>query len=68
MKWLLITAALNTQMVYDEEAVCRAAAFEIMRGLQQNATCIPQGADKSEESFKRFSKMLQSFSEGMKSE
>ena len=68
MKWLLITTMLNSPMVYKEEKTCIAAMNSIIEMTDNTAVCIPQGEDKSEESFKRFQKMLNSFSQGMKSE
>jgi len=65
MKWLLITAVLNSPMVYDDEVTCLKARNAISK-LEQMAVCIPKGTNQSDESFKKFQGMLQSFANGMK--
>ena len=66
MKWLLITSMLSSPMVYGDEETCKKAMSAIVQSTADTAVCIPRGEDQSEQSFKRFQRMFQSFSEGMK--
>ena len=44
MKALLIVAALNMQLVYDDMAVCRTAQSEL-KNSNIESICIPKGED-----------------------
>ena len=59
MKALLIVAALNMQLVYDDMAVCKQAQSEL---IQNNITsiCIPKGEDvKTHDMMSAFIDMVQ---------
>lgn len=47
MKWILISAALNLQMVYPDQTVCMTA-LEQVRTQDMSAICIPAGDDQSD--------------------
>jgi len=57
MKFILIAAALNLQMTYPSEDVCRTALKEVL-AQDPKAICIPKGEDKSEDMFNQFFKMV----------
>ena len=69
MKWLLISTMLSNPMTYGDKATCIEAMDALNeRDIRKTAVCIPKGEDPSEQSFERFQKILNSFSQGMKSE
>ena len=57
MKFILIAAALNLQMTYPTEDVCRMALEEV-KAQDPKAICIPKGEDKSADMFNQFFKMV----------
>jgi hypothetical protein len=57
MKFILIAAALNLQVIYPTEDVCRTALKEVLP-QDPKAICIPKGEDKSEDMFNQFFKMV----------
>jgi len=67
MKALLIVAALNMQLVYDDMAVCKQAVTEL-KDNNIEAICIPKGEDvKSHDMMAQFMDMvaqLQSIEQG----
>ena len=57
MKFILIAAAMNLQMTYPSEDVCKQA-LDIVKEQDPKAICIPKGEDKSEDMFNQFFKMV----------
>ena len=58
MKALLIVAALNMQLVYDDMAVCRTAQSEL-KNSNIESICIPKGEDvKSHDMMTQFIDMV----------
>lgn len=58
MKALLIVAALNLQMTYDDMAVCKQAQAELTRNSIQSI-CLPKGKDtKTDDMFNTFMEMI----------
>ena len=53
MKFMLVAAALNLQVVYPDQATCDLALSTVSK-QDQEAFCIPAGKDKSDEMFDRF--------------
>ena len=47
MKWILIAAALNLQMVYADQKICMTA-LEQVRTQDMAAICIPAGDDQAD--------------------
>ena len=47
MKWILISAALNLQMVYPSQDICNTA-LEQVKTQDASVICIPAGADKAD--------------------
>lgn len=60
MEWLLLSAALNFQMVYMDETTCRVA-LENIRSMDDKAVCIPNGVDKRDQFFENFFDMIDYF-------
>ncbi len=59
MKALLIVAALNMQLVYDDMAVCKQAQSELMSNNIESI-CIPKGEDvKTHDMMSAFIDMVQ---------
>ena len=59
MKALLIVAALNMQLVYDDMAVCKQAQSELMSN-NITSICIPKGEDvKTHDMMSAFIDMVQ---------
>ena len=57
MKFILIAAAMNLQMTYPSEDICKQA-LDIVKEQDPKAICIPKGEDKSEDMFNQFFKMV----------
>ena len=58
MKTLLIAAALNLQLTYDDMAMCRQAQAELQKNSIQSI-CIPKGKDtKTDDMFSTFMEMI----------
>ena len=57
MKFILIAAAMNLQITYPTEDVCRQALEEV-KAQDPRAICIPKGEDKQTEMFDQFFKMV----------
>jgi hypothetical protein len=57
MKFILIAAALNLQITYPSEDVCKQA-LDVVKEQDPKAICIPKGEDKSEDMFNQFFKMV----------
>ena len=57
MKFILIAAALNLQMTYPDEAVCKQALAEVIK-QDSKAICIPKGESKEADMFDQFFKMV----------
>ena len=58
MKALLIVAALNMQLVYDDMAVCKTAQSEL-KNSNIESICIPKGEDvKSHDMMNQFIDMV----------
>ena len=58
MKALLIVAALNMQLVYDDMAVCKTAQSEL-KNSNIKSICIPKGEDvKSHDMMTQFIDMV----------
>ncbi len=58
MKALLIVAALNMQLVYDDMAVCKSAQAEL-KNSNIDSICIPRGEDaKSHDMMTQFIDMV----------
>ena len=58
MKALLIVAALNMQMTYDDMSVCRQAQAELIKN-NVNSICIPKGKDtRTDDMFHTFMEMI----------
>ena len=58
MKALLIVAALNMQLVYDDMAVCKTAQSEL-KNSNIESICIPKGEDvKSHDMMTQFIDMV----------
>ena len=58
MKALLIVAALNMQMTYDDMSVCKQAQAELTKN-NVNSICIPKGKDtKTDDMFNTFMEMI----------
>jgi len=58
MKALLIVAALNMQMTYDDMSVCRQAQAELNKNSIESI-CIPKGRDtKTDDMFNTFMEMI----------
>ena len=58
MKALLIVAALNLQMTYDDMAVCKQAQAELTRNSIQSI-CLPKGKDtRTDDMFNTFMEMI----------
>jgi len=58
MKALLIVAALNMQLTYDDMAVCKQAQTELTKNSIQSV-CIPKGVDtKTDDMFNTFMDMI----------
>ena len=59
MKALLIVAALNMQLVYDDMAVCKSAQSEL-KNNNIDSICIPKGEDvKTHDMMSAFIDMVQ---------
>lgn len=59
MKFLLLSAALNLQIIYPTETVCSRALEEVVK-FDKAAFCIPAGEDEfTEKHNKMFEKMFQ---------
>ena len=58
MKALLIVAALNMQMTYDDMSVCKQAQAELIKN-NVNSICIPKGKDtRTDDMFNTFMEMI----------
>ena len=58
MKALLIVAALNLQMTYDDMSVCRQAQAELNKNSIESI-CIPKGRDtRTDDMFNTFMEMI----------
>ena len=57
MKFILIAAAMNLQMTYPSEDICKQA-LDIVKEQDPKAICIPKGEDRSEDMFNQFFKMV----------
>ena len=58
MKTLLIVAALNMQLVYDDSAMCKQAQLEL-KNHNIESICIPKGEDaKQSDMFAQFMNMV----------
>jgi hypothetical protein len=58
MKALLIVAALNMQMTYDDMSVCKQAQAELTRNSIESI-CLPKGKDtKTDDMFSTFMEMI----------
>ena len=58
MKALLIVAALNMQMTYDDMAVCKQAQAELTKNSIQSI-CLPKGKDtRTDDMFSTFMEMI----------
>ena len=58
MKALLIVAALNMQMTYDDMSVCKQAQAELTKNSIESI-CIPKGKDtKTDDMFSTFMEMI----------
>ena len=58
MKALLIVAALNMQLTYDDMAVCKQAQAEL-KSSSIESICIPKGKDtKTDDMFSTFMEMI----------
>jgi len=58
MKALLIVAALNMQMTYDDMSVCKQAQAELTKNSIQSI-CIPKGRDtQTDDMFNTFMEMI----------
>ena len=58
MKALLIVAALNMQLTYDDMAVCKQAQAELTKNSIESI-CIPKGKDtKTDDMFNTFMEMI----------
>ena len=58
MKALLIVAALNMQLTYDDMAVCKQAQAELTRNSIESI-CLPKGRDtKTDDMFSTFMEMI----------
>jgi len=58
MKALLIVAALNMQLTYDDMAVCKQAQAELTKN-NVNSICIPKGKDtRTDDMFSTFMDMI----------
>ena len=58
MKALLIVAALNMQLTYDDMSVCKQAQVELEKNSIQSI-CIPKGKDtRTDDMFSTFMEMI----------
>ena len=58
MKALLIVAALNMQMTYDDMSICKQAQAELTKNSIESI-CIPKGKDtKTDDMFSTFMEMI----------
>ena len=58
MKALLIVAALNMQMTYDDMSVCKQAQAELTKNSIQSI-CLPKGKDtRTDDMFNTFMEMI----------
>ena len=57
MKFILIAAAMNLQMIYPSEDICKQA-LDVVKEQDPKAICIPKGEDKQTEMFDQFFKMV----------
>ena len=58
MKALLIVAALNMQLTYDDMAVCKQAQAELTKNSIESI-CIPKGKDtRTDDMFSTFMEMI----------
>jgi len=58
MKALLIVAALNMQLTYDDMSICKQAQAELNRNSIESI-CIPKGKDtKTDDMFSTFMEMI----------
>ena len=58
MKALLIVAALNMQLTYDDMAVCKQAQTELSKNSIESV-CIPKGVDsRTDDMFSTFMEMI----------
>ena len=58
MKALLIVAALNMQMTYDDMSVCKQAQAELTKNSIESI-CLPKGRDtKTDDMFSTFMEMI----------
>ena len=58
MKALLIVAALNMQLTYDDMSVCKQAQAELTKNSIQSI-CIPKGVDtRTDDMFSTFMQMI----------
>ena len=58
MKALLIVAALNMQMTYDDMSVCEQAQAELTKNSIQSI-CLPKGKDtRTDDMFNTFMEMI----------
>jgi len=58
MKALLIVAALNMQLTYDDMSICKQAQAELTKNSIQSI-CLPKGKDtKTDDMFSTFMEMI----------
>jgi hypothetical protein len=58
MKALLIVAALNMQLTYDDMSICKQAQAELTKNSIESI-CIPKGKDtKTDDMFSTFMEMI----------
>jgi len=53
MKFLLIAAAMNLQIQYSSEAICKQALAEVIQN-DPSAICIPAGENQQEQTINTF--------------
>ena len=53
MKFILIAAAMNLQMIYPSEDICKQA-LDIVKEQDPKAICIPKGEDKGDQMMLNF--------------
>ena len=57
MKFILIATALNLQMTYPDETVCKKALDSVQKN-DATAMCIPAGEDQSDAMMQKFLNMV----------
>ena len=62
MKWLLLSATLNLQIVYPSEDICLKALTEVMKH-DISAMCIPAGENQQDIMFSKMFDMIRKFKE-----